>query len=145
MADPINILIADDHALVRRAVRAFLHSKDRFRVIAEAANGEEAVRLVGELKPNLAILDAQMPVLNGIEAARLIRKLPSPPKVIILTLFSLRDLVFKAFEAGSAAYVLKSSLSEELVEAIDEALAGRPFLSERLRHLQPELEERFGD
>ena len=144
MADPINIVLADDHPLLRRAVRTQLHSKDGLKVIAEAADGQEAVRLVRDLRPNLAIVDAHMPKLNGIEAARKITGLPSPPKVIILTAFSARDLVFKAFEAGCFAYVLKSSTAADLIVAIHEALEERWFLSAQLRHLRAELEEWFG-
>ena len=144
MAESIDIVLADDHLILRRTVRALLNSIDEFEVVAEAADGEEALRLVRDLQPTVVVLDAQMPKLNGIEAARQIGQLPSPPKVILLTMFSVRELVFSAFEAGCTAYVLKGS-PEELIEAIHEALAERWFLSAPLRHMQAELEELFGD
>ena len=143
MIKPIDIILADDHTLVRRTIRALLHSKGAFEVVAEAADGQEALQLVDQLHPTVAILDVRMPKVDGIEATRRMRKLPSPPKVLVLSVFATRDVVFKAFEAGCIAYVLKGH-AQELGEAIHAALAGRRFLSTPLRHLEPELEARFG-
>ena len=143
MADYISILLADDHTLIQSAIRIFLNSQRNMEVVAVAADGAEAVRMTGTLQPDVVILDAVMPVLNGIQAAHEITQLPSPPKVVILSFYSMPELVLKAFDVGCAAYVVKSSKGDELIEAIHEALAGRAFLSARLRHLQADVEKHF--
>lgn len=144
MPEAITIIIAEDHDLVRRAVRGLLDAVDEFRVVGEAADGEEAVELVERYEPDVAILDFNMPKLNGIQAAQQIRQLPTPPKVIMLTMYSERDLVFQAFDAGCTAYVMKRTVSEELVDAIRESLEGRYFLSQELDDLWSAVAERLG-
>lgn len=144
MPNSVDIVIAEDHDLVRRAVRRLLDAIDDFRILAVAADGEEAVRLVKRYEPDVAVLDVDMPKLNGIEAAEQMQQLSSPPKVVVLTLYAERDLVFRAFEAGCAAYVVKKAVSKELIDAIRHALDGGFFLSEELHHLWSEVEERLG-
>lgn len=139
-----HIVIADDHTLVRRAVRRILDTLEDFRVVGEAADGEEAVELVRRQHPDAVVLDFEMPKLNGLEAARQIRQLPSPPKVIVLTMYQNDALVFKAFEAGCIGYVTKNAAPNELTEAVREAVEGRFFLSKGLRHLSAEIEQRRG-
>ena len=143
MADSINIVLCDHHTFFRRTIHRLLDSIPAFEVIGEATDGEEAVRLVRNLQPTVAILETDMPKLHGIEATRQMTELAAPPKVIILTMLSTRDLVFRAFEAGCVAFVHKAYVADELIEAIHEAVAERWFLSEQIRLLQPELEERF--
>lgn len=144
MPDTVDFVIAEDHDLVRRAVRRLLEAVDGFHVVGEAADGEEAVRLVKRHKPQVAILDLNMPELNGFEAAQQMRNLPTPRKVIMLTMYSERDLVFRAFDVGCVAYVLKRSVSEELEDAIRHALDDRYFLSQDLHHLWSKVQERLG-
>lgn len=144
MTDAVDIVIAEDHNLVRRALRRLLEAVDEFHVVGEAADGEEAVRLVKQNEPDVAILDLDMPKLNGIEAAQQMQHLSTPLKVIMLTMYSERDLVFQAFDAGCAAYVVKRTVSDELVDAIRQALEGRYFLSQDLQHLWSGVQERLG-
>ena len=145
MADAIKILLADDNEVVRNSIRLFLDAQVAMEVVAVAADGAEAVRLTRALQPDVVVLDAVMPVLDGIEATREITQLPSPPKVIILSLYSWPDLVYRSFEAGCMGYVIKSSAAEEITEAIRQALEERWFLSAELRHLQAKVQGRFGD
>ncbi|MEH7401653.1 response regulator transcription factor [Gottfriedia acidiceleris] len=114
----IKILIADDHHVVRRGLIFFLNTQDDIEVIGEASNGEEALRLVKELKPDIVIMDLAMPVLDGIEATKRIKIEGLTVKVMILTSFYDQDHILPAIEAGAAGYYLKDSDPDELVSAI---------------------------
>ncbi|MEH7611205.1 response regulator transcription factor [Gottfriedia acidiceleris] len=114
----IKILIADDHHVVRRGLIFFLNTQDDIEVIGEASNGEEALRLVKELKPDIVIMDLAMPVLDGIEATKRIKIEGITVKVMILTSFYDQDHILPAIEAGAAGYYLKDSDPDELVSAI---------------------------
>ena len=107
----IRLLVADDHVVVRDGLRMVFKNHPQFTVVAEAANGSEAVSLAGELKPDVAILDISMPVLNGIEAAGQLRDLGVNSKVVFLTMH--RDVAYarRAMEAGAAGFVLKHSVA----------------------------------
>ncbi|MFB7138108.1 response regulator [Gottfriedia sp. NPDC056225] len=114
----IKILIADDHHVVRRGLIFFLNTQDDIEVIGEASNGEEALNLIKELKPDIVIMDLAMPVLDGIEATTRIHNEGLAVKVMILTSFYDQDHILPAIEAGAAGYYLKDSDPDELVSAI---------------------------
>ncbi|MGE5139068.1 MAG: response regulator, partial [Rudaea sp.] len=117
-ADRISVLIVDDHQVVRQGLRTFLDLHAEFSVVAEAADGVEAVEMAGRLKPDIVLMDLVMPRLDGIAATREI-KLQSPhTKVIALTSFTEDDKVFPAIQAGASSYLLKDVSPDELVEAI---------------------------
>jgi len=116
--DKINVLIADDHTLFREGVLAILSTVDDIRAVAEAADGLEAVSQAAELKPDVILMDIQMPGLNGIEATRRIQQSGLDAGVIILTMFEDDDSVFAAMRAGARGYILKGADQEELLRAI---------------------------
>ncbi|MFB4317366.1 response regulator [Actinomadura sp. 21ATH] len=128
MTEPIRILLADDHALVRRGVRLILDSEPDLRVVAEAGDGAEAVELAREFRPDLAVLDVAMPRLTGLQAAReLARTLPEL-RILILTMHDNEQYFFEALKAGAAGYVLKSLADRDLIDACRAAMRGEPFL-----------------
>src|SRR2546429_9867399 len=102
---PVRILIADDHQVVRTGLRALLESKSGWQVCAEAANGREAVEKAGQLKPDVAVLDIGMPLFNGGEATRQIRKIFPPKKVLFLTMHDSQVLVQEGLEGGATGYI----------------------------------------
>ncbi len=114
----IKILIADDHHVVRRGLIFFLNTQDDIEVIGEASNGEEALSLIKELRPDIVIMDLAMPVLDGIEATKRIKIEGLSVKVMILTSFYDQDHILPAIEAGASGYYLKDSDPDELVFAI---------------------------
>ncbi|MBZ5727812.1 MAG: response regulator transcription factor [Acidobacteriia bacterium] len=122
------ILLADDHIIVRQGLRSLLE-RHGFEVVAEASDGREAVTLAEELRPEIAILDLSMPILNGIEATREILKLGYGIRVVLLTMHSESADVLAALSAGVSAYVLKSRAAEHLVTAIEEVRQGNSYLS----------------
>lgn len=124
----IRILIADDHAVVREGTRQFLEREDDLEVVGEAADGEEAVRLVGKLSPDVAIMDISMPNIDGIEATRQIKAKYPKVAVLILSAYDDDQFVFSLLEAGAAGYLLKSVRGNELVNAIREVSAGESVL-----------------
>ncbi|HEY94039.1 MAG TPA: response regulator transcription factor [Dehalococcoidia bacterium] len=126
--DRIRILIADDHAVVREGTRQFLEREDDLEVVGEAADGEEAVRLVGSLSPDVAIMDISMPNIDGIEATRRIKAKYPKVAVLILSAYDDDQFVFSLLEAGAAGYLLKSVRGNELVNAIREVSAGESVL-----------------
>lgn len=126
---PIRVMLVDDHAMVRRGLATFLKVYDDLQLAGEAENGREAVRLCGEVLPDVVLMDMVMPDMDGAVATRLIRKQYPQVQVIALTSFKQGDLVKKALEAGAIAYLLKDVSADDLVRAIRAARAGRATLS----------------
>lgn len=122
------VLLADDHSMFRQGLKALLE-REGFNVVAEAANGHEAIRLVRKHTPSLAILDFGMPLLNGIDAAREIHKRSPDTQVLLLTMFEDDDYVLEALKAGIRGYVLKAQASTDLINAMREVLRGSVYLS----------------
>ena len=118
MTEPIKILIVDDHAIVREGLVALMASKRDLRVIGQASNGEQAVRLARELNPDVILMDLQMPVMNGLDATRLIRQANPQARILVLTSFADDDQVVLAIQAGVLGYLLKETATQELLEAI---------------------------
>ncbi len=123
------ILIADDHAIVRRGLRALVQSQPEWEVCAEASNGREAVAKAAEFKPNVAILDIGMPELNGLDATRQIVKASPQTEVLILSMHQSEEVVREVLNAGARGYVLKSDADENLVAAVEMLLEHKPFLT----------------
>jgi two-component system, NarL family, response regulator LiaR len=126
--DRIRILIADDHAVVREGTRHILEQEQDLEVVAEAADGGEAVELATELKPDVAIIDIAMPHVDGIEATRQIKELCPGIGVLILSAYDDDQFVFSLLEAGAAGYLLKDVHGRELVDAVRAVHAGESVL-----------------
>jgi NarL family two-component system response regulator LiaR len=124
----IRILIADDHAVVREGTRQILEQETDIDVVAEAADGEEAVRLAGTSSPDVAIIDIAMPKVDGVEATKQIKALHPAIAVLILTAYDDDQFVFGLLEAGAAGYLLKSVRGRELVDAVRRIYAGESVL-----------------
>ncbi|KPM55844.1 regulator [Frankia sp. R43] len=128
MPRPIRILLADDHALVRRGVRLILDSEPDLTVVAEAADGAEAIERARAEQPDLAILDIAMPRLTGLQAARELSRALPDVRILILTMYDNEQYFFAALRAGASGYVLKSVADRDLVEACRAAVRGEAFL-----------------
>ena len=116
--DPIRVVLADDHAVVRKGIREFLEEASDIKVVAEAADGREALQAVAEHHPDVAVLDIQMPQMSGIEATRRIKARYPDVQVLILTAYDDDPYIFALLQAGAAGYVLKTASGEELVQAV---------------------------
>jgi two-component system response regulator NreC len=125
----LRVLLADDHAIVRRGLRSLLESEPGLSVVAEASDGLEALRLAEEHEPDLVILDVGMPKLNGIDVAARLQKLKRPPQVIILSMHADESYIIRALSAGARAYLLKDATDEDLLPAVRTVAAGKPFFS----------------
>ncbi|HEY2459432.1 MAG TPA: response regulator transcription factor [Candidatus Acidoferrum sp.] len=117
--DRLRILIADDHEIFRRGLRSLLESHADFEIIGEAVNGQDALEKTRQLSPDVVILDITMPILNGLDAARAMRKESLPAQILILSQYESRDMRPRALEAGAKDYVSKSDVARDLVAAID--------------------------
>jgi two-component system response regulator NreC len=124
----LRALLADDHGIVRRGLRSLLEDAGH-TVVAEAADGLEAVRLCEEHRPELIILDIGMPKLSGIDVAARAQKLDPPPVVIVLSMHADESYIIRALAAGARAYLLKDATDEDLLPAIRAVVAGKPFFS----------------
>jgi DNA-binding NarL/FixJ family response regulator len=123
------VLIVDDHAFVRRGVQTLLHPFSEWELCGEADNGNDAIRMAEELRPDVIIMDVAMPGLNGIEATRAIRKTQPGVKIVLLTLYESADLVRSAFRAGARGYLLKVDAEQELVRALNVVIGEGIFIS----------------
>jgi two-component system, NarL family, response regulator NreC len=125
----VRVLLADDHGIVRRGLRSLLETEPGLTVVAEAADGAEALRLCEMHDPDIVVLDIGMPKLNGIDVAARMQKLRRPPQVIILSMHSDESYIIRALGAGARAYLLKDATDEDLLPAVRAVAAGKPFLS----------------
>jgi DNA-binding NarL/FixJ family response regulator len=125
----MRVLLADDHGIVRKGMRALLETEPDVEVIAEASDGIEAIRMCDEHKPDVAILDIAMPLLNGIDAATQCLKVVPPPAVIMLSMHSDESYILRSLYAGARAYLLKEAADEDLLPALRAVAAGKSFFS----------------
>jgi NarL family two-component system response regulator LiaR len=132
MKERIEILIADDHVVVREGLRAFLDTQPDIYVIGEATNGEEAVRLATELIPDVILMDLVMPDMDGVEATRRIKRATPRTEIIILTSYHEDEHIFPALRAGALSYLLKDVEMDNLADAIRRAVAGEAILHPRI-------------
>lgn len=125
----INVLLADDHTIVRDGLRALLEASDEIKVVGDAANGNQAVRQVIDLKPDVVVMDISMPELNGIDATRQILATSPQVGIIILSMLGTADHVFHALQAGVKGFLLKESAGREVMEAVKSVYAGELYFS----------------
>ena len=125
----IRVLIAEDHLMVRAGIRALLEKAGDIHVMGEASNGQEAVEMAEALKPDVLIMDIMMPRMNGIQAAENIRDKRLPTFILLLSMYSDEGFVHQALQCGVKGYVLKSSVSDELIWAVHAVAGGKTYLS----------------
>lgn len=126
--DEIRVMLVEDHILVREGTRELLDQEDDLRVVAEAGDGEEAIRLAAEHEPDVVIMDIAMPKLNGIEATQRIKAMNPATAVLVLTAYDDDQYVFAFLEVGAAGYLLKDVSTEDLIRAIREVHSGESVL-----------------
>ncbi len=125
----IRVVLADDHAVVRKGIREFLEEDKAIRVVAEASDGAEAVAAIARDQPDVAVLDLQMPRLNGLDVTRRVKKEFPNTRVLILTAYDDDPYIFAALQSGASGYLLKTSSSDEIVRAVHAIAAGESALS----------------
>lgn len=130
----LKLLIVDDHPVFRRGLREIIEERQTFQIIGEAADGKCALELLTQLKPDVIVLDIDMPHINGLEVARLLQRERLPTKVVFLTMYKDEDLYNAAMDAGVAAYVLKENAGEEIIGALQKVGRGESFVSPSLSH-----------
>lgn len=128
----IRVLLVDDHAIVRDGLRFLLEAHEEFDVVGGAANGREAVRAARDLQPDVVIMDLAMPELNGTEATQQIHEACPATHVLVLSMHSTAEHIYRAFQAGAQGYLLKESAGPELLAAVRTVHAGRRYLSQKI-------------
>jgi DNA-binding NarL/FixJ family response regulator len=126
---PTTIVVADDHQIVREGIRKLLETRSDFEVVGEASDGEQAVQLVFDRQPDIALMDIWMPRLSGIDATRRIGKGGSTTKVVMLSMHASREYVEETLRAGASGYIVKSAAAKDLLDAIDAVCSGVSYLS----------------
>ncbi len=128
MSTPIRVYMVDDHPIVRRGIQNLLDTEADIELVGAATNGKDAILEVGDFKPDIVLMDLVMPVMDGIEATRLIREKYPDVKILVLTSFASDDKVFPAIKAGAMGYLVKDTAPEELIRAIHQVHQGQPTL-----------------
>jgi DNA-binding NarL/FixJ family response regulator len=129
MKQEVTVLIVDDHPLLRRGLRDVIGVSSRFRIVGEASDGEEAMRQCAALRPQIAIIDIDMPRLNGLETMRTLRQLSFTVKAVILTMYKEEDMFNAAMDLGAKAYVLKENAANDILAALEKVAQGDSFVS----------------
>ena len=135
MTSKIHILIADDHTLLRNGICAILEDEQDMLIVGEANDGREAVRLANQLKPNVVLMDIAMPLLNGLEATRQIKREHPEINVLVLTMYDNEEYFRKILEVGASGYIIKRAAATELVSAIRAVYSGEAVLSPAITRL----------
>lgn len=130
----IRVLVADDHTIVRQGLLALLNEQPDIEVVAEAEDGRDALKKVEKLTPDVVILDVGMPRLNGMEAARQIKRQNPAIKILMLTMHSDEEYIFQTLKAGASGYLLKDAAATELITAIHSVYSGQSYLSPSVSH-----------
>lgn len=131
----IRVLIAEDHLMVRAGIRALLEKAGDIHVMGEASNGQEAAEMTEAFKPDVLIMDIMMPRMNGIQAAEKIRDMKLPTHILLLSMYSDEGFVHRALQCGVKGYVLKSSVSDELISAVRTVASGKTHFSEPIAEI----------
>jgi DNA-binding NarL/FixJ family response regulator len=129
MNQEVTVLIVDDHPLLRHGLHDVIARNPRFKIVGEASDGEAALQQMACLKPQIVILDIDMPRLNGLETIRAVRQLPFPVKVVILTMYNEEDMFNAAMDLGAKAYVLKENAANDILSALEKVDRGEGFVS----------------
>lgn len=141
MSEPISVLLADDHSLVRRGFRRILEDEEAMTVVGEASNGIEAIRMAHELKPRVVVMDLSMPELDGVQATKEIAKHLPEAAVLVLSMHADDSYVRNALDAGAKGYLLKSAIDVDLVGAIRAVSEGKRFLSAGLKYVPQDQDD----
>jgi DNA-binding NarL/FixJ family response regulator len=136
MADKITVLLVDDHALVRRGFRRMLDDDETLEVVGEASNGAEAVKLAAKLRPQVIVMDCQLPEMSGLEATRKILQSHPETAILMLSMHSEDTLVRQALEAGARGYVLKNAMDLDLANAIKAVAAGKSVIDPQVKRTE---------
>jgi DNA-binding NarL/FixJ family response regulator len=136
MADKITVLLVDDHALVRRGFRRMLDDDEILEVVGEASNGDEAVKLAAKLRPQVIVMDCQLPEMSGLEATRKILRSQPETAILMLSMHSEDTLVRQALEAGARGYVLKNAMDLDLANAIKGVAAGKSVIDPQVQRAE---------
>jgi len=131
-AAPLRIIVVDDHAVVRRGVRALLESHDGWQVVAEAATGREALDAINRYHPDIVVMDLSLPELNGLEATRQIAQAAPQTEIVVLTMHHSEELARQVLKAGARGYILKSDADQNLITAVDALRQHKPFLTSKV-------------
>lgn len=142
MTRDVNIVIADDHPVFRRGLRQVIQENPRFRIVGEASDGQEALRLISELKPTVAVVDIDMPRLSGLDLARSLRKTDQSVALIILTMYKEEDMFNAAMDLGVKAYVLKENAVDDIFTALERVMLGETFVSPSMSEVGKRRSER---
>ena len=141
MTDQITVLLADDHSLVRRGFRRILEDDEQMKVVGEASNGVEAIRMAHELKPRVVVMDLSMPELDGVQATKeIVKHLPNT-EVLVLSMHAEDNYVRNAMDAGAKGYLLKSAIDVDLVGAIKTVAEGKKFMGSGLKYVTNESDD----
>ncbi|MBV9267455.1 MAG: response regulator transcription factor [Acidobacteriaceae bacterium] len=141
MNEDISVLLADDHSLVRRGFRRMLEDDEQIKVVGEASNGVEAIRMCYELKPKVVVMDLSMPELDGVQATKEIVKHSPDTQVLVLSMHAEDNYVRNAFDAGAKGYLLKSAIDVDLVGAVKAVAEGKRFIGAGLKYVSTESDD----